>query len=154
MIWYKLKADEALKALEVEQRSGLTDAEADKRLTESGANELAQEQKASVLQLLLVQVKNPLIIILIVGALLSFYIGHTIDAIAILVIVLINITISFMQELNMQKSMDSLSDMAAPMATVLRNGNWEKIPARTLVPGDILKLDTGTIVAADVRLLE
>jgi len=154
MTWYRLRADEALKTLNVDQRSGLTDAEVDKRLVESGANELAKEQKASAVQLLLEQIKNPLIIILIVGAFLSLYIGHTVDAVAIFVIALINITISFIQELNMQKSMDSLSDMAAPMAVVIRNENWVKIPARTLVPGDILKLNTGTIVAADVRLLE
>ena len=154
MLWYRLKTDEALKMLDVDQNIGLSDIDADKRLVEFGANELAQEEKASILQLLLVQFKNPLIIILIVGAFLSFYIGHIIDAIAILVIVLINIIIGFIQELNMKKSMDSLSDMAAPMALVLHNGQWEKKPAHTLVPGDIMKLDTGTIVAADVRLLE
>jgi Ca2+-transporting ATPase len=154
MIWYNLEVDEVIKALEVDQKSGLTDTEVDKRFAESGANELAQEQKTSVLHLLLKELKNPLILILIVGAFLSFYIGHTVDAIVILVIVLINVMISFTQELNMQKSMDSLSDMAAPMAVVMRNGNWEKIPARMLVPGDILKLNTGTIVSADVRLLE
>jgi Ca2+-transporting ATPase len=154
MIWYNLAADEALKALEVDQKSGLTDTEVAKRFAESGANELAQEQKAPVWHLLLKELKNPLILILIVGAFLSLYIGHTVDAIVILVIVLINVLISFTQELNMQKSMDSLSDMAAPMAVVMRNGDWEKIPARILVPGDILKLNTGTIVSADVRLLE
>lgn len=154
MTWYKLNVDETLKTLDVDQRSGLTDTEADQRLVQYGVNELRQEQKASVLHLLYEQVKNPLIVILMVGVLLSLYTGHTVDAIAIAVIVIINIMISFIQELNMQKSMDSLSDMAAPMAVVLRNGNWEKIPARTLVPGDILKLNTGTIVAADVRLLE
>ena len=127
MLWYKLKIDEALKTLNVDQSSGLTDTEADIRLVQSGANELRQEEKASVWYLLLEQIKNPLIIILIVGVFLSLYIGHIVDAVAIMVIVLINIMISFMQELNMQKSMDSLSDMAAPMATVLRNGNWEKV---------------------------
>ena len=154
MTWYRLESNEALKTLGVDQKSGLSNTEADKRLSEFGANELAQEKKASIIQLLLVQFKNPLIIILLIGAFLSFYIGHTVDAIAILVIVLINIMIGFIQELNMQKSMDSLNDMSAPMALVIRNGEWEKIPAHTLVPGDILKLDTGTIVAADVRLLE
>ena len=91
MIWYKLNVDETLKTLDVDQRSGLTDTEADQRLVQSGANELRQEQKASVLHLLLVQVKNPLIIILMVGVLLSLYTGHTIDAIAIAIIVIINI---------------------------------------------------------------
>lgn len=145
MTWYRLKADETLKTLGVDQKAGLSDTQADERLAEFGANELAHEQKASVMHLLLGQFKNPLIIILMVGAFLSFYIGHTVDAVAILVIVLINIMIGFIQELNMQKSMDSLNDMSSPMALVIRNGQWEKIPAHTLVPGDILKLDTGTI---------
>jgi Ca2+-transporting ATPase len=70
MIWYNLTADEALKALDVDQKLGLTDTEVDKRFAESGANELAQEQKASVLHLLLKELKNPLILILIVGAFL------------------------------------------------------------------------------------
>ncbi len=129
MTWYRLESDETLQTLGVDQKTGLSDTAATKRLAEFGTNELAHEQKASIIHLLLGQFKNPLIIILMVGAFLSFYIGHTVDAVAILVIILINIMIGFIQELNMQKSMDSLNDMSAPMALVTRNGQWEKIPA-------------------------
>ena len=106
MTWYKLQTDEVLKTLGVDHKTGLSNTQAERRLAETGANELEHEQKASILHLLLGQFKNPLIIILIVGAMLSTYIGHTVDAVAILVIVLINIMIGFVQALNMQKSMD------------------------------------------------
>jgi Ca2+-transporting ATPase len=154
MKWFKVEIQEAVSGLQTNLETGLTPAEAASRLVKSGPNELAGEEKPSSLVLLLNQFKNPLIIILLVGAALSLYIGHMIDAVAIGVIVLINILIAFMQELNMQKSMDSLNEMSAPTALVMREGEWNRIPARDIVPGDILKLDTGSIVSADVRLVE
>ena len=154
MKWYKLSIDESISELGTDLNKGLATDEATQRLARSGANELAREEKASALELLLNQFRNPLIIILLVGAALSLYIGHLVDAIAIAVIVIINIFIAFIQELNMQKSMDSLSDMAAPTALVLRDAEWNKLPTKEIVPGDILKLGTGSIVPADVRLVE
>jgi Ca2+-transporting ATPase len=97
---------------------------------------------------------NPLLIILLVGAAISGYTGHWVDAIAILVIVLINAAISFMQELKAEQSLAALSEMAAPMANVRRDGDWKEIPARNIVPGDVLRIKAGDILAADVRLIE
>ena len=154
MKWYELSVEETGRELATDLEKGLSDQESAQRLSRSGPNELAGEEKPSALKLLLVQFKNPLIIILLVGAALSLYIDHLVDAIAIAVIVVINILIAFFQELNMQKSMDSLNEMAAPTSLVLRNGEWNRIPAREIVPGDLLKLDTGSIVSADVRLVE
>jgi len=154
MKWYELSVDEAVQELGTDLEKGLGGHESAQRLAQSGPNELTGEEKPSALKLLLVQFRNPLIIILLVGAALSLYIGHLVDAIAIAVIVVINILIAFFQELNMQKSMDSLNEMAAPTSLVLRNGEWNRIPAREIVPGDLLKLDTGSIVSADVRLVE
>ncbi len=154
MKWYKLSINESVSELGSDLKKGLTTDEATQQLSRSGPNELAREENASALELLLIQFKNPLIIILLVGAALSLFIGHLVDAIAIAVIVIINIFIAFIQELNMQKSMDSLSDMAAPTALVLRDGEWNKLPTKEIVPGDILKLGTGSIVPADVRLVE
>jgi len=154
MKWYALSVDETVRELGTDLEKGLGDHESAQRLSQSGPNELVGEEKPSVLKLLLVQFKNPLIIILLVGAALSLYIGHLVDAVAIGVIVVINILIAFIQELNMQKSMDSLNEMAAPTSLVLRNAEWNRIPAREIVPGDLLKLDTGSIVSADVRLVE
>ncbi len=154
MKWYKLSIDESVSELGTDLAKGLAVEEAAQRLSRIGPNELSREEKVSALQLLLVQFKNPLIIILLVGAALSLYIGHMVDAVAIAVIVIINIFIAFIQELNMQKSMDSLSDMAAPTALVLRDGEWNSLPTKEIVPGDILKLNTGSIVPADMRLVE
>jgi Ca2+-transporting ATPase len=154
MKWYNLSADESVAELQGNLKTGLSTQEAVQRLSQSGSNELAGEEKPSALALLLNQMKNPLIIILLVGAALSTYTGHLVDAIAIGVIVIINIVISFVQELNMQKSMESLNEMAAPSALALRDGEWNKIPAKNIVPGDILKLDMGSIVSADVRLVQ
>jgi Ca2+-transporting ATPase len=154
MKWFNVEIGDAVSELNVSLDTGLSAEEAAQRLTQYGPNELAGEEKASVLSLFLAQFKNPLIIILLVGAALSLYIGHMVDAIAIGVIVIINILIAFMQELNMQKSMDSLNEMSAPTALVMRDGEWNRIPASEIVPGDILKLDTGSIVSADVRLIE
>jgi len=154
MKWFNVEIGDAVSELNSNLETGLSSEEAARRLSQYGPNELAGEEKASVLSLLLAQFKNPLIIILLVGAALSLYIGHMVDAIAIGVIVIINILIAFMQELNMQKSMDSLNEMSAPTALVMRDGEWNRIPASEIVPGDILKLDTGSIVSADVRLIE
>jgi Ca2+-transporting ATPase len=154
MKWFSVGLERAASELNSNLETGLSSEEATRRLAETGPNELSGEEPTSPLMLLLQQFKNPLIIILLVGAALSLYIGHMVDAIAILVIVAINILIAFVQELNMQKSMDSLNAMSAPMALVMRDGEWNRIPARDIVPGDILKLDTGSIVAADVRLMQ
>jgi len=154
MKWFNVEIGNAVSELNSSLEAGLSAEEAAQRLVQHGPNELTGEEKASVLSLFLAQFKNPLIIILLIGAALSLYIGHMVDAVAIGVIVIINILIAFMQELNMQKSMDSLNEMSAPTALVMRDGEWNKIPASEIVPGDILKLDTGSIVSADVRLIE
>jgi len=154
MKWFNVEIGNAVSELNSSLEAGLSAEEAAQRLVQHGPNELTGEEKASVLSLFLAQFKNPLIIILLIGAALSLYIGHMVDAVAIGVIVIINILIAFMQELNMQKSMDSLNEMSAPTALVMRDGEWNRIPASEIVPGDILKLDTGSIVSADVRLIE
>jgi Ca2+-transporting ATPase len=140
--------------LGVDSARGLSAAEAASRLKTYGANKLAEAKKASPLVLLLHQFVNPLLIILLVGALISGYTGHWVDAIAIFVIVLINAGISFVQEWKAERSLAALSEMAAPMASVRRDGDWWEIPARDIVPGDVLQIKAGDILAADVRLIE
>jgi Ca2+-transporting ATPase len=140
--------------LGVELDRGLSGAEAADRLKRFGPNRLAEAAKASPLVLFLRQFANPLLIILLVGAAISGYTGHWVDAIAIFVIVLINAGISFAQEMKAERSLAALSDMAAPMASVRRDGDWQEIPARDIVPGDLLRIKAGDILAADVRLVE
>ncbi len=140
--------------LGVDPDRGLSSAEAASRLQRFGPNQLVESAKASPLMLFLRQFANPLLIILLVGAAISGYTGHWVDAIAIVVIVLINATISFMQEIKAERSLAALGEMAAPMATVRRDADWLEIAARDIVPGDVLRIKAGDILAADVRLVE
>ncbi len=152
--WFQKAVDETAGELETDPKSGLSNDAARDRLARYGPNELAEAPKASALVIFLRQLKNPLLIILMVGAVISFYLDHVVDAVAILVIVFINATIGFIQEYKAEKSMDALKEMAAPTALVMRGGEWINVPARELVPGDVLKINTGDILGADVRLYE
>ena len=152
--WFRQSIEETAAALDVDMVQGLTSDEAASRLASHGPNELAEGEKKSALALLLEQFKNPLLIVLMAGAGVSLYADHAVDAIAIAVIVVINALISFIQEYNAAQSMEALKEMAAPDAFVRRGGQWESVPAAGLVPGEVLRLNTGDIVAADVRVVE
>ena len=151
---YGRDVDAIARNLDADLDKGLTAAEAADRLKTYGANKLAEAKKDSPLVMFLRQFANPLLIILLVGAAISGYTGHWVDAIAIFVIVLINAAISFIQELKAEKSLAALSAMAAPMANIRRDGQWQEIPAVDIVPGDVLRIKAGDILAADVRLIE
>ncbi|WP_372076487.1 cation-translocating P-type ATPase [Vibrio amylolyticus] len=140
--------------MNTDQTTGLSTSEANERLEKHGTNELTAQESASAWELYIHQYKNPLIFILAVGAIVSWSTGHAIDAIAIAVIILINTGIAFWQELKAQKGMEALKEMAAPEAEVMRDGKWISVPAKTLVPGDIVKINTGDILPADVRIIE
>ncbi|MGF1784319.1 cation-transporting P-type ATPase [Photobacterium swingsii] len=151
--WFTKTADNTLSALET-TRSGLSSKTVKERQQKYGPNELQEQEGKSALAMFLDQFKNPLIFILGVGALVSFFTGHNVDGIAITVIIFINALIAFWQEMKAKKGMDALKEMAAPSAQVVRDGDVLSIPARELVPGDILKINTGDILAADVRIIE
>ncbi len=140
--------------LEVDVEEGLASSEAARRLETHGPNQLAEKQNVSPLMMFVRQLLNPLLIILLVGAAISGYTGHWVDAIAIFVIVLINASISFLQEFKAEQSLAALNEMAAPMASVRRDGDWTEVPACDIVPGDILRTKAGDILAADVRWIE
>ncbi|SMF22789.1 Ca2+-transporting ATPase [Alteromonadaceae bacterium Bs31] len=153
MKWFNLDTSKLVTQLDTSLEQGLSTQEAQARLQKYGANELAEAVQMSTLMLFLVQFKNPMLVILAVGGVLSGFGGHMVDAIAILVIVVANALITFIQELGAKKSLDSLREMGAPNAVVLRSGSWEKLPVKHLVPGDVIKLNTGDVVGADVRML-
>ena len=134
--------------------TGLSMSEAQQRLDRHGPNRLAEGKQTSPLTLLLGQFRNPLLIILMIGAVISLLTGHMVDAIAIAVIVVLNAVISFYQEFSAARSLAALREMAAPLAFVKRDGEWAEIPAADIVPGDILRFKAGDIIAADVRFLE
>ncbi|MEZ9231920.1 cation-translocating P-type ATPase [Vibrio amylolyticus] len=152
--YFTQESSDVLNDLNTDQTTGLSTSEANERLEKHGTNELTAQESASAWELYIHQYKNPLIFILAVGAIVSWSTGHAIDAIAIAVIILINTGIAFWQELKAQKGMEALKEMAAPEAEVMRDGKWISVPAKTLVPGDIVKINTGDILPADVRIIE
>ncbi|MCV3262661.1 cation-transporting P-type ATPase [Vibrio harveyi] len=152
--WFTESVEETLTQFNVSTEQGLTSEEVEQRQAEHGKNELQEQEGKSALELFLHQFKNPLIFILGIGAIVSFFTYHLVDAIAITVIIFINAIIAFWQEFKAQKGMEALREMAAPTAQVRRNGEWVDVLARDIVPGDILKINAGDILAADVRIIE
>ncbi|MBI4710350.1 MAG: cation-translocating P-type ATPase [Nitrospirae bacterium] len=153
MRWHQKNIEDVLEHLQASS-SGLSHEEAQKRLEEYGPNELIEKKKKTPLAMFLDQFKDFMILVLIAAAVISGFIGELSDTIAIVVIVVLNAAIGFIQEYRAEKAMAALKKMAAPSATVMRNGLPETISAGQLVPGDIVILDAGRIVPADMRVLE
>ncbi len=149
--WHALDIDRVLDAAGTSAQ-GLSRAEAAQRLERHGPNELQAKEKESPWLLFLGQFKNFLIIMLLVAVVLSFVLGEVVDSIVILVIVLFATLLGFIQEYRAERALDALKEMAAPTAAVLRDGEIVTIPARELVPGDLIQLKTGDRVPADARL--
>ncbi len=133
---------------------GLSFEEAQSRLQKFGYNELVEKRKKTSFQMFLEQFKDLMILILIVAALVSGFLGELADTIAIIVIVILNAVIGFFQEYRAEKAMEALKEMAALTAVVVRGGQTKQILAKELVPGDIVLLEAGNIVPADLRLIE
>ena len=150
--WYNVFAEEALKLLD-SSADGLSSPEAAKRLANDGLNELKEVKKNNALHIFFSQFKSLIIWILIVAGIVSGALGETIDAIAILSIVILNAVIGFYQEYSAEKSIEALKKMTAPQAKVKRDGQVVSIPATDIVVGDILFLEAGDLVAADARLI-
>jgi P-type Ca2+ transporter type 2C len=151
--WHTLSVSQTFEKLRSSAR-GLTAAEAERRLTEYGLNQLQAAARISPWMILLDQVKNVLIIILLFATALSAFLGHGVEAIAITVIVLFAVILGFVQEYRAERAIEALREMAAPTATVVRDGREWRINALELVPGDLILLATGDKVPADARLIE
>ena len=151
--WHTLTTEETFQRLKSSPH-GLTAAEAARRLDEFGPNELQAAGRVSPWAILLEQFKNVLIVILLLATALSAFLGHGVEAIAITVIVLFAVILGFIQEYRAERAIEALREMAAPAATVIREKHETRIPARDLVPGDMILLATGDKVPADARLFE
>ncbi|MBA7599882.1 Calcium-transporting ATPase 1 [subsurface metagenome] len=151
--WHNLSPDEALLALD-SRRSGLAETETKRRLLQYGPNELKGKKKTPPVLVFLRQFLSPLIYILLAAVIVSVIVEHFIDAAVIMGVLLLNAVIGFIQETRAESAMEALIQMAAPRARVRRDGNVKQIPAREIVPGDILLLETGDKVPADARLIE
>jgi Ca2+-transporting ATPase len=133
---------------------GLTSEEAQARLKAHGPNELVEKKKKTPLMMFLGQFRDFMILVLIAAAIISGMIGEPADTVAIVVIVLLNAVLGFTQEFRAEKAMDALKKMAASLADVIRDNSRQTIGASELVPGDIVVLDAGRIIPADMRVIE
>jgi P-type Ca2+ transporter type 2C len=151
--WHALDSQEALRRLHASP-AGLTPEQVEAVRQKVGFNELPSAKKDSVIILFLRQFFSVLMVALIIAAIVSAVMGKAIEAIAIMVIVILAAVVGFIQEHKAEQALEALRKMAVPLASVLRNGIEMLIPAREVVPGDILLLKTGDAIAADARLTE
>lgn len=149
-------ASEAAAALDqlATQPSGLDPAEAQRRFEQHGPNRLPEGARRSALTRFMLQFHNLLIYVLIAAAVLAAFIGHVIDALVIAAVVMINAIIGYVQEGRAESAMEAIRAMIDPHASVLRGGKRLTIPADEVVPGDIVLLEAGDRVAADLRLIK
>jgi len=151
--WHTLAIDAVMSHLH-SAPEGLGEIEVEHRLARYGPNELEATDRVSPWAVLLGQFKNVLIIILLIATAISAFVGHGVEAIAIAVIVLFAVVLGFVQEYRAERAIEALRRMAAPTVTAVRDGQEIRIPARELVPGDLIVLHAGDKVAADARLIE
>lgn len=140
---------------EVPQRQpqGLTGEEAQRRLAQFGPNDPAPPQRRTLLSQIARLFGNPLVVILLIAASVAGATGDVVNAAIIVVIVLLSVSLDFVQTYRSQKAVEELSRSVAPMATALRDGEWKQTLRRELVPGDLVRLEAGDLVPADARLL-
>lgn len=151
--WYAEDNEEVCKKLETSE-NGLSDAEALARLEKYGYNEISKKKNRSIFKMLWEQLKDPMILILIGAAILSFILGEKLEGWVILFMVAVNAIISIVQEKKAEASLESLKKMAAGQAIAPRQGEESVVFARELVPGDIVFLEDGVMVPADIRILD
>ncbi|EGT3954846.1 cation-translocating P-type ATPase [Clostridioides difficile] len=153
MPWHSRATHEILESLDSSEE-GLTDTEAEKRLKENGLNELRKKPPRTTLQMLWSQITDVMVMILIGAAILSLIFGEFTEAFVILIIVTVNAVIGIVQEKKAESSLEALKNMNSPTARVMRDGEENVIPASNLVVGDIVFLEDGAMVPADLRLIE
>ena len=151
---YKKSLKEVLEELNTSEDVGLSSNEVKKRLEKYGPNELVQKKKKTILKMILEQLTDKMIIILLIASILSFILGEKLEGFVILFIIAINVLISVVQEKKASDALEALKNMNAPHSLVLRNGKKEEVMAKDLVPGDIIYLEAGNIIPADVRFIK
>ena len=157
--WYNKKIEEIEQKLETNKEKGITTEEVQKRKEKYGLNELKAKKKKSLLQKFIEQFKDFSIIILIIAAIVSGVVGvaqgeGVTDTIIILIVVIVNAIIGVSQEAKAEKSLEALQKLTDHATKVIRNGILEVVPAKELVPGDVVVLDTGDYIPADLRVIE
>lgn len=157
--WYNKTAEEVIEELDSNQNNGLSANEIEERKQKYGLNQLAEAKKKSLFIKFLEQFKDFMIIVLIIAAIISGVVGHLqgegiTDSIIILIVVIVNAIIGVAQENKAEKSLDALKKLSSYSAKVIRDGKLMVVPSKELVPGDIVELETGDYVPADIRIVE
>ena len=153
-VWYVIKSQQVIDLLKSNREKGLSNQEAETRLTQYGLNELQEAPPTSIWTMIYDQFANFVVILLLVAAVVSAFLGDWVEAAAIMTIVLLNAVLGVVQERRAEEALAALQKMASPDANVLRDGHRTAIPARQVVPGDVVFLEAGNFIPADVRLLE
>ncbi|HIU32277.1 MAG TPA: cation-translocating P-type ATPase [Candidatus Caccousia avistercoris] len=152
--YFDLSAEQASKELQTNASTGLSPEEASARLQQHGPNRLEGGKEKSILQMVLEQLKDFLVIILIIAAIISIALNEALEGVIILAIVVLNTILGVYQENKASNALKALKDMASPHAKVLRGGNIVEVASSDVVPGDVVILEAGDYVPADLRLLE
>lgn len=154
MMWFSKSIDDVLQELGVDRTKGLSTDEAKNRLQRFGTNTLKGKKKKSILHLFLMQLQDWLIYILFAAVIVTLVMGEYVDAGIIMTVILLNAVLGVVQEVKAGNAIEALQKISAPKALVRRDGVVQELDSDNLVPGDILILDTGRFIAADIRLIE
>ncbi|WP_303862366.1 calcium-translocating P-type ATPase, SERCA-type [Alkalibaculum bacchi] len=153
-MWFSKSSNEVLKELDVNPATGLSSQEAQKRLEKYGENKLKAKPKKSLLALFFAQLNDMLIYVLLAAAIITLVIGEYVDAAIIIIVVLINAFVGVIQESKAEKAIEALQQMTTPKTLVRRDGEVKEINSEYIVPGDIVVVDAGRFIPADIRLIE
>jgi Ca2+-transporting ATPase len=153
-MWFSKSPSDVMKEIGVNPTEGLTSAEAKLRLEKYGLNKLKGKPKKSIVSLFLSQLKDMLIYVLLAAVVITLLIGEVADSIIILLVIILNAVIGVIQEFKAEKAVEALQKMTTPKSVVRRDGQAIEINSEEVVPGDIIILDAGRYVPADLRLIE
>lgn len=153
-MWYKKSKNEILQELDVDEKNGLSSTEALRRLEKYGKNKLETKKKKTLFKQFLSQLKDVMIYILIIAAIISAFLGEISDALIILLVIIINAVIGVIKESKAEKALDALKELSTPKALVKRDGSLKEILSEDIVPGDIVIIDAGRYIPGDLRLID
>ncbi len=152
--WHAAPVEEVAERLGCDPRGGLSAPQVEQRRAQAGANELPEQRTRTLRDLLSEQLRDPMILLLVAAAVVSGLVGDPLDTVAIVVIVLLNATIGVVQGYRAERALEALRAMAAPQAHVVRDGTPTTVPSADLVPGDLVLLEAGAVVPADLRITQ
>lgn len=151
---HTFSVEEILLAFQTDSKAGLSNSEAEKRTIYFGPNIYKAQKQKSILIMMLLQFKSPIVYLLFFAVAVTFYFQNWIESIAILVVIVVNALIGFLMELQARNSMNALKKMDVILSRVIRDGKLQEIPSEKIVPGDLIFLEAGDIISGDAHLVE